>query len=699
MRRRRGPEPEAMQQDAFLGDLGASWDTQWARINATAAILDDEGRRLALAAPNAIEWVCGEQWCNSPSTYEYWGQYQAIRDFFELRCPVCNDPDDVDVWGKSRMQLESEILLVWDNDYQEDVCPRCGSTRSEYLEDGLFHGYNTMHLVVGQRAGKSVMAGLIGTYIEHRIITLALSSPGGFGGYLNLKLKDPFEMTFLAATAVQSSDTIWAKFTSTRAESPWFQRLVPWIKRQEAEQVVPEGMKRWIYKETDNRIINQHPSVRLIINSMNSNAPGLRGRTRIAAFADEISYMEQTDSKKSATEIYRALERSQRTVRSRVKLFGGLPWLGTMVSVTSPVSRSDKGMELLKDARKVKTMFARQVPTWEFNPFEPREGMQDEFDKDPIGALRDYGAQPPGAEHPLIHDEKRWRKLTVDSALKPRARFRIGQTVGKTGQTYMTVRMEACEFMRDRTPRYIVWDAGLNWDAFAGACAHPEFGEAVGPDGRPRLITVFDWIVRILPRPGTEVLFDGVRDIMDLARRNMHIARCEFDRWQSIQLIQQIREMGIFSERVPTKDEDYIKFRVDCFEGLVRMLPPLAGEFDPTSETFVWMKDPPELSPESAAIYELLGAQQDPDTNKIVFPEKGERRGWGSNDVAQCIVHAHKIVQTQGFTERHDDRSARAARMRAEASSLGWETRGYLAQVPHGMRGGVRNWSSNRRGW
>lgn len=667
-------------------------------MNATAGAIDEEGRALALPAPNAIEWVCGAEWCNAPSTYEYWGQYQAIRDFFELRCPLCNPEGDESVWGKTRMELEDEKLLIWDNEYQEDVCPKCGTTRSELAEDGFLHGYNTMHLVIGQRAGKSVFGALVGTYVEHRIATIALSSPGGFGASLGLVLKDPFEMTFLAASAVQSQDTIWAKFTAIRADSPWFQRFIPWVKKQQSEQVVPEGMKPWIYRESETRIVNGHPLIRLIINSMNSNAPALRGRTRPAAFADEISYMEQTDSKKSATAIYRALERSLRTVRTRTKLYGSLPWLGTMCSVTSPVSRDDKGMELLRDARKVKSMFARHMATWEFNPFETREGLQEEFDKDPIGAMCDYGAQPPGSEHPLIYDEVRWRKLTVHKELKPRAEFQIFQHVGKTGQEYMAAKLSRTEFLRDRTPRYIVWDAGQNWDAFAGACAHPEWGEGVSEDGRPRIITVFDWIVRILPKPGTEVLFDSVRDIMKALYVNMHMARCEFDRWQSLQIIQQIREIGVFSERVPTKDEDYIKFRVDCYEGLVQMLPPQPFEYDQSEERFVWLVEPPDLSAPACAIYEILGAQQDPDTGKVTFPEKGRRRGYGSNDVAQVCVHAHKIVQSYGYTEKQDDRSARAARQRAEAMSLGFESRGYLARIPAGA-GGLRNWHGSKRGW
>lgn len=718
----RRARPEAQDDLSWLGDLKGTLDTSFSQLNPTAPLLDTIGRGLSTPAPNAIEWVVGKDWCNVPSTYAISGQYQTIRDFFELRCPLCNEggidpgePGDCMLMG--RAALEAEALLVWADAYQEDVCPRCGTTRSELVEDGFFQGYNTLHLVVGQRAGKSIAAGLIGTYIEHRILTLALSTKDGFGAYLGLHIKDPFEMTFLASTDTQSQDTIWAKYTAIRAESPWFQRYVPWVKEQEEKQIVPDGMKRWFYKESDKRIVNMHPSVRLICNSLNSNAPGLRGRTRPAAFADEISHMEQTDSKRSATEIYRSLERSLRTVRTRTKLYGGLPWLGSMFSVTSPVSRNDKGMQLLRDAKKVKTMYARQLATWDFNPLEPRAGLDDEFAKDPIGAKRDYGAIPPGAEYPLIHDEVRFRQEAIRPDLQARAEFEIYNRLSPTGQPYVAVKVKHADFTPgDRAPRFVVWDAGKNFDAFSGACAHAEFLPFPDADPTPtwtrtpggargRMVTVFDWVVRVLPMAGTEVYFESVHEVMARLNRIVVMARCEFDRWQSVQLIQQVRELGIFAEQKPTTDKDYVQFKIDCYEGLCQLLPPTPGDIDPNDDTnrpFDWQREPPDMDAQSCGIYELLGAQCDPDTNKVTFPEKGDRRGWGSNDTCQVLVHAHTLVQrhASGFTDRHDDRSVRAARMRAEASGADWDRRGFIAKMPASAQHGVRNWSSGgKRGW
>ena len=721
-----------MDDGDWLDGVRDLLDTSWSRLSREAPALDDVGRQLAECAPNAIEWVVSARWCNAPSCYEYWGQYQLIRDFFELRCPLCNEggigPGELgNCWGKTRAQLEDEVLLRWNSEYQEDVCPRCRVTRSELIESARNKGYNTFNVIVGQRAGKSVAAGLIGTYIEHRMITLGLSTPSGLHGYLDVTPTDIFEVTYLAATDVQSADTIWAKYASLRESSPWFQRYVPWVKEQELLQVVPQGMKPWHYRETDKRIVNLHPRIRLISNSLNSNAPGLRGRTRPAAFADEISHMQQTESRQSATEIYRALERSLRTVRSNIRRLGGLPWLGLMGSVSSPVSREDKGMQLLKAARTTKRMYVCHMATWNFNPNVTREDLDDEFARDPVGARRDYGAEPPGADFPLVHNETRWRAETVDFTLQPTAAFEIYHRLSPTGQAYVAARLAHANFVASNlaTQRYIVWDAGQKFDAFAGACAHAEMD--AGPDGEVRIITVFDWVVRILPLPGTEVYFDSVRDVMEGLRRTMRIARCEFDRWQSVQLIQQVRELGIFAEQKSTTDKDYLQWRTDCYSGLCRMLPPASDEFidhpeglaaavdsgaseqrlaDMGATAFFWTKEPPELSAPAVAIYELLGLQCNPDTHKVTAPDKGAHRGFGSNDVAQCIVHAHTLVQESalGYTQQQDDRSRRAARVRAEANGAAWGDRGTLLRTSAtgrrapGMSGGATGGASLSRG-
>lgn len=966
--------------------------------------LDADGRALVDPAPNAIEWVVRPEWCNAPTVYEHVRQYQVIRDYFQLRCPVCNpggtgpgQPGDLmpePGHPRSKMYLESEILLVWSNRHQDDVCPRCGLTRAELAGDGFLSPFNQLHIIAGQRcqpldamvttnrgllslgellpdahgvdlanplppattvigengpevatdvcyaglkplrhlrttdgwtfdvgqdhlvrvlrpdssrewvkasdvspgdvlllcvggqfgprhldpvaaremgarvamedarrdpaspaaasvprevreadedsvreflrgltaasahvslsdldvpsvnytcvsrtlashvrllllnlgiltattrtststststspspefqveilpaylhvfaekvgfpgaieasraappppewiplevvevedggevemadlhvpgshsyvaqgflshnSGKSFTSAYIGTYMEHRILTLAHGNEGGFHGYLGISPAEIFEMTFLAATDVQSADTIWAKFTEIRSQAPWFRRYRQWITRQSSIQVRGVGAKKWRYDEQEKRIVNYHPKVRLLINSLNSNSRGLRGRTRVGSFVDEISHMQQTDSTQSADEVYRALENSLATVRAQAKARHRLVWLGSILSISSPAFRDDKGMRLLQISDKIPEMYSGHFSTWEFNPFQPEANFESIKTKDPVAWQRDFKADPPGADQPLIHDEQRFRQHVLNLELEPSATFVSYQFTDPTGQEYLAVRTDQVAFdPTGNVGRYVVFDAGLRFDAFAGACAHGEW--RADESGAERLVTVFDWIVRMLPPEGLEVYFESAFEIVRDVAARQRVLRAEFDRWNSVQLIQQIRtKLGIFSEQRPTKDLHYVAFVRDVFSGLVELPPPdrddfVSGPYDPRLS-----KDPPFLSPVGCALYELAGLEHNIETHKVENTRKGERRGYNSNDVAQCVVHAHRLVQEQGYTERQDDRTRRAKRNRLEgsmSSTSGLPRPLIYSPTRAGVTPGPINWGSKPRGW
>lgn len=631
---------------------------------------DSERAYLKVPAPNVIQWVIAREYLNSPSLYEYTRCYQVIRDVFQLRCPNCNpqDPSAIDCWNKSKDYLESECLLEWSSDHEDDVCPKCRHTRTDFIVDGKFQRINQMHLVCGQRAGKSITAALAGTFVEHRLITIGLSHPGGLRGYLGLTVSDPIEMGFLASNETQSKDTIWAKFLAFRRDSPWFRRFVPWVKDQQRLQAMPEGMKRWEYEESNQKILNEHPDIFIILKSQNSNSSGLRGCTRIFGGLDEIAFMMDGDSRISADEIYRAVNNSLVTVRSRAKLHNRPPWLGLLCSVSSPRHKDDKAMRLLRTAPQTEGMVAYHYATWEFNPYEPRANFDDEYAKDPVGAERDFGARPPLTSHPLIQDVSRWRTSVISTGLSPTALFNY-DLFQQDGRDYVGVEVQTA-WLQTNGARFVAFDAGKSFDAFAGACAHAEIlvDEVTGAQ---RVITVFDWVIRILPAVGTEVYYESVFNVLQALRQKHNIIRCEFDRWNATHLIQQVRRLGVHCEEVNNKNEDYIRFRADAFNGLVKMLPPSAEDMNEAGE---WIIDPPYMSAESCALYEIEVLEEDPETRKVFNPRKGEQRGWNSNDVAEVIVHAHKMVQESGYTKREGTNSKDDVRKRSEADSVRYST-------------------------
>ena len=620
-----------------------------------AKVYDSELEYLKTPAPNIIEFVAEPQYLNVPSIWKYKRQYQVLRDFYQLRCPICNSqtPEAIDCWNKGKEYLQSETLLCWSIKDNDDICPKCGSTRTELIEDKIIDKFNQIHLVIGMRSGKTVTAALVGAYVEHRLITLAFNqSDGRLSTYFGLLPKQPFEVTYIASTEVQSNDTIWAYYRSMRADSPWIRRYVEWVKGHEKIQDTPSGMERWKYQETNREIENGHIGVKF--NSKNSNSSGLAGRTRIASFIDELSRFKQTESAMGAEEAYRVMENSLRTVRSAVMNRNLLSWLGLMSSISSPISIDDKSMELLYQSTHIKCMYAMHYATWDFNPDEKREYYDEAYEKDPVGTERDFGAKPPLSANPLIIDPSKFKSRAIDETLIPTAKIEIIPFTDKTGQRYHRAQMTECKLLRD-APRYVVYDAGQNFDSFAGACGHIEIKEL--PDGNQEFITVVDWLLKILPSTDMEVWFDSAVDLIDFQMKHQKIAQVEFDRWNSVTLIQQIRNLGVSAEQKSIKVPDYVKFVADSVMGRVRMLPPL--EEDEALE-------PPFKSPQATAIYELTKLERSIDDRRVYNAAKGKRRGYNSDDVAVCMVHLHALVQGSQILPSGAKIRSRANRLKAE---------------------------------
>lgn len=664
--------------DTFLAGLHGSLLTTASQSHAAPAVKVDDGMLLATStAPNAIEWATEEKWLGVPSLYTHVRQYEILRDFFQLRCPLasCNDQSAAarDCWGKGKEYLQSENLLIWDGSAGEDVCPSCRTTRSEFIQDGLLSLYNQMHLVCGMRSGKTSVVAVMGTYIEHRII--GLGHRFGLDKYFGQLPGQKLDITFIASTDTQSKDTIWAKYTELRRHSKWYESYVRWVKKKEIEQQTVNGVKPLQYEELNSEIRND--LIGLTIKSMNSNSGGMAGRTRIAAFIDELARFEITDSARGADEVYRVLENSLRTIRSKSMVDKSIPWLGTMISVSSPISIEDKSMRLLKQAPTIKGMYAKHYATWDFNPEQPREMFDDDFSKDPVGAMRDFGAQPPSAASPLISDPQTFRQMAIQPDLKPTSHFRQILHTDRSGREYVSAQLINANLSRDGE-RFICFDASSTFDQFAGACAHGEWVDT--PEGR-QLVTVYDWVFRLLPegKPRRDVWFDFVVQLIEQMSKSYLISRVEFDRWQSTYLIQQIRDRGITTEMKGTTYEHFVKFVSDVNFSRVRMLPP-----EPNDAQL----EPPFMSAQGLAFYELERLERDASLGKVYNPRKGQRRGYNSDDVATVVVHANDMVQST-VVDLNTSNTRQVRLHREQMGGSNWSGRGAVWRPVNG----------NNRGW
>lgn len=584
----------------------------------------DKLHRFHNPAPNIIEWATRPEYLNfiieeedtdaTKTIYEHFGQYQTLRDFFELLCPICSCPEDKDCWGKSRESLESQPLLIWNTEYKDDECPRCKTTRQEFNESGLFSSYNTLLLIVGMRSSKSTVAALIATWLEHKLLTL--HSPQKFFGQVPRQL---FEVSFVATTAKQGEKTVYEYFRGLRETSPWIQQYMKTLKNL-------EQYKKQYYEETGSTV--KYNNINILFESLTSNSSGIAGGTRIGFFVDELSRFDTTESKRSAKEIYRVGSQGLKTIRS-VRLRKTTPnCYGNIIATTSPISITDYAMKLSEKAPKTKNMYFVHKPTWEYNPNEPFENFKEDFDLDPVGARRDFGAMPPNAESPLISDVEKF-KSCIDISLKPTATFVSTYTKDPLGREYVGKALEFCQ-IDYKNKKVIVGDAGKDRDSFALVCAHGEW--EIGEGGR-KWVTIYDWVLSVRPtmNPKRTVSFDSAETVIKNIAEKQKIAMVRFDKWNSESIIQSLRFKGIDADILSIKTEQYFNFVQDINEGKVKFI---ASKEDDAG------KDPyKDMSDEGRAIHELLHLEKSIDLKKVDHKE-GEH-----NDIAVCIVGCHYLIQ------------------------------------------------------
>ena len=679
----------------FLAGLGSLIDQRVSGLDSK----DKEVQYLSRQPPNIIEFVTGVNYWNVPSTFNYQRQYQIMRDLFNLRCTLCNpqDRDSMDCWGKPRSYLESENLFAWSSDANDYVCPKCKGTMAEHREAGLIIPYNELICIAGMRSGKSYLAAHIGGYIEAILRAMSMKGRGALQAAMRVEKSEWLEVTFAASTAAQARETIYAKYREMRNNSPWINRHVAWVKEQEKKQI---GSKdKWEYKNLDDTILDGWMQVRF--NRVSSNSSGIAGKTRVFAAIDELARLSDSDSKNSAQELYRVLNQSLKTIRSAADNYKLNPYMGFMLNVTSPISLDDVGFQIynrtkpdVPEDERLKRTFAWKGATWEFNPEQKFENFKEEFLKDPVGAQRDYGADPPAAETPLIEDPVRFWK-SIDYTREPIASFSSTHITDKTGKKYMGVKLDHLKY-NFIDQHYIFCDAGETFDSFSIVCAHPailnadsfidestvddnyfdtmpEGGDHISkipgsadspmalglmdriqaggyypnPANLGRLVTVIDFCVRIIPTKDRDIWFNSIIEVISEMQKKIKIAAVCFDSWQSTSAIQSIRDLGIMAHKVRLRSENFMEFRAHIYNDQVSLLPPDPADRITLSDSGNLAMGTTEewMSGQGVGIVELLKLERSPDLKKIIAPKKGLIRGRGSDDVARCIIGANLLIK------------------------------------------------------
>lgn len=191
------------------------------------------------------------------------------------------------------------------------------------------------------------------------------------------------------------------------------------------------------------------------------------------------------------------------------------------------------------------SVFALKLPTWEVNPTVTLEGKKRDFWRDPVDSLSRFACMPPEA---------------LDAFFKDRDK------VERAFRDLNNPFLEDWSFRESFQPKedkeyYVHVDLAYKHDRAAVALAHVENWVNVHiADGyeEPQPQVQIDAVRWWTPRTDQEIDFRSIRDyIKSLRQRGFNIKLVTFDRWQSVQTINELNEVGIDAERLSVAKPHY----------------------------------------------------------------------------------------------------------------------------------------------
>lgn len=292
--------------------------------------------------------------------------------------------------------------------------------------------------------------------------------------------------------------------------------------------------------------------------------------TRFLASIDELGYFDNSANsgkvKMDATEVYIALERSLLTVRAAARKllkqgFDNIP-TGYFLNISSPSSVRDKIMELVRSAQGSRKIYGIIKPTWEMNPKVSKADLAEEFRKDPVKAMRDYGAQPPLSASPLITAQSHVEAMFSDK----KNPIRTKHYTHKTKDQHLTRYAKIEKLKQGGYPSCAAIDAGFSNNSFAIAVGHLEDKK------RP----IIDVLAEVMPLPGIPLNYRKIYDeIISIIIVSRNVKLLAADRWNSLKILSDAEEdFDILSRQFSLKYPDMQNFKSYALDGQLRVPKP-----------------------------------------------------------------------------------------------------------------------------
>ncbi len=269
----------------------------------------------------------------------------------------------------------------------------------------------------------------------------------------------------------------------------------------------------------------------------------------IAAFKTDNELKGDVRSKGSASAIYNM---------SKLSVMSRFPEIGKCILLSFPRYKGDfiqQRYDSSIEKNEPKT-WAIKAATWEVNPTIERHQLESEYIRNPIEARARFECEPPHMEDAFFRDADLVRNA-----------FNVGEDPMEEDGSYKKWFNGSDDFTR-----FIHVDLALKRDRAALSMVHcpgiKNINTGLGVESLPVLNV--DLVKSWSAAPGAEINFSSIRAlIIDLCRR-FSVGIVSFDQWQSVEMIQSLKAMGINADFHSVKKTDYDTLMTSIYDKRLR---------------------------------------------------------------------------------------------------------------------------------
>jgi len=420
--------------------------------------------------------------------------------------------------------------------------------------------YNEVIMQLGKGSGKDYTSTIACAYIVY--LLLCLKDPAR---YFGKPPGDAIDILNIAINSQQARNVFFKGFKQRLEKSPWF------AGRYNAKMDSVEFKKS------------------ITVHSGHSERESWEGYNTLLVILDEISgFAEESttgnESAKTADKIYKMYRAS---VSSRFAKFGKLLLLSfprykedfiqqrynaviaqKEVEIKTHTFKMDEELpdgleeneftiEWEEDhiiSYSIPRVFAMKRPSWEVNPTMHINDLISDFMSDPVDALGRFACMPPEAVDAFFKSREKVENAFREMNIGVEESGRFAPWFGPDGDHHYFIHV----------------DLAQKHDRCAVALAHVDHWKVqriMGQNNIPAPYVIVDAVRYWTPTSDKSVDFTEVKDyILDLKRMGFDIKMVTFDRWNSHDMMEQLKTYGLKSETLSVAKKHYEDMALSIYE-------------------------------------------------------------------------------------------------------------------------------------